>query len=384
MRSPSHLLLATALALAVACPALADRRNPEIDHLTVAEILLRDGALERADAALDQADPNAAGVDLARFWTLKGLIAGQREQPDDAIAAFQQALAAGSVEPMVSIYLAQSYFARENWAKVIEVLERAGPAVDDLSAAWSMRIHANWQGGKRQRALDLTRQASLRFPANTTFARREVFYLLELGLTQQAAELARGFLTRAEVGAEDYATVGNALRRAKSYPEAKRILEAARLRFVDDLNLTKALAQTYLESGDVLAAAVVLEGGARLDPALNPETAELYRRAGQLALALAFNARIADSPKKLKQRVGILAQMRRFDEIAAMAPAIERAGLLGDQDVRYALAFAHFRGGDFERAELELAALTRPDLFRKATELRRLISECADARWNCG
>lgn len=375
-----------ALAVALACgaPAAHGRKNPEIDYLSVAEVLLRDGAVDRADAALAEVDPAAEGVDLARYHTVRGLIASQRNDLAAAAAAFEQALAAGQTEPMVVIYLAQAYFAEEQWRRVVDTIARGGEAVLDVTAAWSMRAHAHWMLGERQPALDQLSRAADRFPANTTFTRRQVFYLIEVGLYQDAARVARAFLARGDVGADEYATVGSALRRARAFDEAKAILEAARLRFPGDQNLAKALAQVYLESGQMLAAAEIMNQVAMVDPAFLPEAAELYRRAGYPMQALALNARVPDSTKKLKQRIGILAELRRYEQIAGMAGALERAGLLDDEDVRYALAFAYFRGGDFERAERHLSALTRPELFRKATELRRIMAECGDARWNCG
>jgi hypothetical protein len=47
------------------------------------------------------------------------------------------------------------------------------------------------------------------------------------------------------------------------------------------------------------------------------------------------------------------------------------------------LAYAWYRIGDHTAAERNLVPLQRPELFRKATELRRLMQECADARWTC-
>jgi len=63
---------------------------------------------------------------------------------------------------------------------------------------------------------------------------------------------------------------------------------------------------------------------------------------------------------------------------------LTRVGLLEDQDIRYALAYAYFKSGDFDRAEEQLGQLERADLFRKATELRRVMTQCADQPWLCG
>ena len=225
--------------------------------------------------------------------------------------------------------------------------------------------------------------AAARFPANHNFQRRQVFYLIEAGLNVEAAALGRAYLARAQGNVEDTIAIGTALRRAGGFDEALEFLEAARLRYRDDVGIAKALAQTWLEHGDPLAAAEIMADTARIDPALHLEAAELFRRAGHYARALTLNARVDDAAKKLKQRIGILIPMRRYDEVTASEGALARAGLLADEDVRYALAYAWYRVGDHAAAERNLIPLQRPDLFRKATELRRLMQDCADARWTC-
>ena len=62
---------------------------------------------------------------------------------------------------------------------------------------------------------------------------------------------------------------------------------------------------------------------------------------------------------------------------------LRRTGLIDDEDIRYALAYAVFKTGEFDTAELYLQKLERPDLFRKAAELRRAIQDCAEDRWKC-
>ncbi len=58
-------------------------------------------------------------------------------------------------------------------------------------------------------------------------------------------------------------------------------------------------------------------------------------------------------------------------------------GLIDDEDLRYAIAYAQFKTGEFDAAERHLALLSRPDLFRKAAELRRAMQDCRGDRWKC-
>ena len=62
---------------------------------------------------------------------------------------------------------------------------------------------------------------------------------------------------------------------------------------------------------------------------------------------------------------------------------IEGDGLIEDEDLRYAIAYALFKTGEFGAAERHLAVLTRADLFRKAAELRRAMQDCRKDRWKC-
>lgn len=378
------VFLSLLLALLTALPAVAEERDAgKVDYLALAALLTRDGEYQRAAAALAEIDPEDEDLDRSRYHTVRGLIALETRRHAEAAEAFAAAIAAGQSDPLVHLYLAQAHFGLEQYREALAALEAAGDSVAGLTGAWLMRAHAHWMLGQRQRALEVLAEAGRRFPDNTNFLRRQVFYLIDAGLNLAAAELGREFLRRSEGEARDYVAIGTALRRAGSRVAALRFLEEAALRFPDDGDIPKALAQTWLEHGAPLAAAEILVRRSVREPSLYAEAAELLRRAGQPARALRLNALVPEPGRRLKQRLGILLELRRYEAVAAMEEALYRAGLLVDEDVRYALAYALYLRGDHEGAERHLTALTRPELFRKATELRRLMSECAQARWTC-
>lgn len=371
------------LVLVPAPIAAQDAPDSEVDYVELAAVLTRDGAYARAEAALANIDPAAEGLDLVRYHTVRGTLALEQQRLDLAAQAFADAIAAGQDDPLIHLYRAQALFGLERYDEAVAALDTAGDAVAGISGAWNMRAHALWMQKRHQQALATLSQAAARFPANTQFQRRQVFYLIELGLYQEAADLGRDYLSRSEGKAEDYVAIGTALRQTRSYDEALQFLETAAMRFPDDRLVPKALAQVYLGRGEVLAAAEILARLALREPALNAEAAELFRRAGHHARALALNARVTDPARKLKQRIGLLVEARDYAQVASMEEALYRAGLLEDEDVRYALAYAQFVGGDFAAAERHLQVLKRPELFRKATELRRIMQECGDNRWSC-
>lgn len=357
---------------------------PEADYLRIAAVLARDGEFERAEAALAKVDPTQPGLDHVQFHTVAGTIALNRDRPEAAAEHFRAAIAAGAEEPLLRLYLAQALALRERWHEAELALDEAGEALLGIASAHLLKAHAQWMSGRRQQALDTLSSALARFPSHRAFERRILFYLIEAGLFAEAADRGAAFLASGEATLEDHLAIGKALIAAGNPDGAIRLLERARLKHPQSAQLTQALAQAYLKSGAVRIAAELTAELAENDPRLLPEAAELLRRAGERVRALALNARIEDPAKRLKQRVGLLLELKRYDQVAALEPALARAGLLGDEDLRYALAYAYFQAGDFTAAERHLSAITRPELFRRATELRRIIGECEQARWTCG
>jgi hypothetical protein len=106
------------------------------------------------------------------------------------------------------------------------------------------------------------------------------------------------------------------------------------------------------------------------------DAAELYRRAGAFDRALRMNARVPEAKPKLRQRVGLLVELGRFEEVAALGERVLRAGLASDDTVAYAMAFSAWQVGDFKDAEAWLGRITKAELFEKAAALRKSMAVC--------
>ena len=66
-----------------------------------------------------------------------------------------------------------------------------------------------------------------------------------------------------------------------------------------------------------------------------------------------------------------------------MLPKLSRLGLLSDENIRYALAYAYYKTGRFERAEEQLKPIQDPQLFESALQLRKAMAACREAGWEC-
>lgn len=380
------ILLMSGAAAAQDEPARSDE---DIDRLSLAALLIGDGNYERARGVLASVSADDEGIDRVRYHSLDGLVALNLDELARAEAAFERAIEAGAhgetpPADVIWLYLAQARFGQEDYAGTLEALDGSAPDTTELASVYQMRAQSHWQLGNLEQAWQLLAAGAGRFPDRAgDFTRRQVFLLVEQGLYQEAAELGQAFMARGQANVQDAMAIGNALREAGETEKALMILEAARLEDPDNVRLARVLAQTWLDREQVLPAADILHEAARLDPGLMAEAAELYRRAGWLMQALTLNAQVIDQAKKLKQRLAIFIELGRFDQASGMESDLVRTGLLDEEDIRYALAYALFKTGRYERAETHLAQLTRNDLFRKANELRRAMAQCAEEPWLC-
>jgi len=392
MRALIHLVLLAGLVAPLAGwsqqevePAEAENPQEPVEFLSLAAVLIGDGNYQRARNILARVDTPAEDLDLARYHTLAGLVALNLDELPLAATEFEDAIAAGQTEPVVRLYLAQAYFGQARYEQTLEQLDLADADTTRVPSVFLMRAQSHWELENYAAAWEVLGRGRAEFPDRAgDFARRQVFLLVDQGLYQEAADQGLQFLESGLGTSDDAVAIGNALRETGQYRQAAVILEKARLSAPENVMLGKVLSHVYLDQGRELAAADVMRTTALHDNGLASDAAELYKRAGWLIQALSLNAQVIDQPKKLKQRLAIFLELNRFEQAAGMERDLIRVGLLGDEDIRYALAYALFKSGDFERAEQHLQQLTRSDLFRRAVELRRAMEQCAESPWMCG
>lgn len=375
------------LCVALACNPLAAAED-DVDYLALASLMMRDGNLDRALNALDQVDITDEALDHVRYFTLRGLAHMRRAEQELARDAFGNAIKAGAdhgsdVDAIVYVYLAQVNYQLEDYRAALDALDRAGAAVAGIASIYHMRAQCHWLLDQSALAIATLDAAGLAFEGDPSFQRRKVFFLVDLGLFKEATEQGRSYLERSAGKLEDYIALGNALRASGELDEAALFLESAQMRFPNSIEVKKVLAHVYLDREQTSAAADLLYHAALSESSLLAEAAELYRRSGQVYRALSINSQLTNQKEKLRQRLALYLELQNFEQAAAMETPMYRVGLLEEEDLRYAMAYALFKTGEFDHAETHLAQLTRPDLFRKAAELRRVIQDCAGESWQC-
>jgi tetratricopeptide (TPR) repeat protein len=356
------------------------RAAPADDRVALAGMLVREGDWTRADAVLDAIDPKAPGVDVARYWSLVGLVALHDQRHAEAAAAFQSALAVATEgRELIELNLARARMATADFDGAIAALDRAGAVGQSLPGAALLRAEAEERRGRPDAAWAALEDGAQRFPDQAELRRQQVFLLVRLGLFREARARGEALLARPDVSSRDAIAIAEALRQGGETAEALTILEAALLRAADEGPLLVQAARVALADGQPRNAARFLLRAAEAEPALYVEAAEAYRRAGDLEAALRTNGRVADPVAKARQRLGLLLESEDWSGALALEERLARLGLAGNDDIAYGLAFASFQQGQLAQAEAFLKGIADPEVFAKATALREAMAACAAA-----
>jgi tetratricopeptide (TPR) repeat protein len=353
-------------------------RQGEVDYLGIAAVMIRDGNYERAAGALSNVDPTSEDLDRQRYFTLSGLLALRQGNNPEAISNFEAAIDEGQTESVLNVYLAQAYYAEGLYEEAISTIDRV-TNLTQFPALYSILAESYWRLEERERAYDTLERASDLFPRETQFLRQQIFYLIDLDLTQEAADKSLIYLEQADRDPRAYVAIGEALRRGGNPELAVRTLEMARLLFGLDEQVHLALAQAYLDAGQPRNAGEMVERAAVGNPSLYYEAAEIYRRGGAYARALFLNTLVLDETRKAAQRFSLLLATERYEAAAALESRLERTGALAEDRNKYAMAFALFQNREYDRAILYLNNIESSDFFRQATELRRAIENVRES-----
>jgi len=360
-----------------------NKSGEDVDYMALAALLIKDGHYDRAEKALENVDEKDDNLDRPRYFTLKGLVFLNKNIYLEAKATFMKAIKAGQKEKIVFLYLAQSHYVLKEYKEALAALDRPGKEAESMPEIFIIRAECNWRLGRREKAWAALDDGERRFPGHAEFLRRRFFYLIDLGLFQEAARIGELYVSKAEAGMEDYVAIGEALRKSGRYEKALSFLETANLKYPNRENVLITLAHAYMDADKLYTAATLFEQASLNNPGLTIEAAELYRRAGALFRAMYLNAKVGDQKAKLRQRMSILLELGYHEEAVAMADRLSRLGLLKDEDIRYALAFSYYKIWEYEKAETHLKKITRPDLFEKAAQLRKAMAACSSQGWKC-
>lgn len=329
----------------------APKTKDNVDPLALARVMLLDGHASRAVAVLANVviEEQEEAFDVSELYRLRGLALFETGAYSEAAQALQLAIKHGQDTAAIRYAIASAFYKLND----------------------------------RRRAFSAADIGFARFPKDASLERLRVLLLLELGLSQEGLTAAKALFRRPEITSKDYLALASALSSARDLQGAAALLESAVLRFPEEREPREQLSRTYFEADRPYSAAQVLYPIALVDPSAALVAAELYRRSGKVEQALRMNGLVADQKKKIRQRLTLLIEAERYHEAAALDDRVERLGLLADEKLLYALAYAQYIAGNTARTEELLGRVSEPELYAKAVAIRRAVETCSEDVWQC-
>jgi len=376
-------LLILLLLISLNASANEKKTADEIDHVSLAALLLKDGFVNRANDELNQVSLEDETLDLGRYYTLKGLVFTKLGKYAEANEYFSKALGFEDVDKALYLYVAQNSFKLENYEDALVAITKAGPIADEKPSVVSLKAECNWRLGKKNEALVVLDAGMKKFNKEWNFYKQRFNYLITLKLYQSALSDAHIYLQNAKPTEKTVLSFISALRKSGDTTKAIELAEEANITFIESAEVTVMLAHLYLDNEMIQAAADLFDQASIEDDKYTKEAAEMMRRAQEFITALYKNSQMLDQKEKVKQRIAIFIEFGAYERIIASRKALERSELIKDENIRYALAYSYYMSAEFDKSEEELKLLTRPDLFSKATELRKNMQKCKDNHWEC-
>jgi len=377
------LLLLLLLFLNTALYAGDAKKEEDIDYVALASILIRDGHYSRANEALSHIDVKSEDADLMQYYTLEGIVKMKLSLYKESNDAFYKAIKNGQIEKSIYLYIAQNYFTLKEYDKVITALDAVDALVKQKSTLMALKAEAYYRLQKYNDALSELSELLKLHPKYYDAYRQRFVYFMSLNLYQSALEDANVYLKHAKANEKVTLSFIYALREAKELKKATLLAEDAHLQYPKNATITVLLANLYIDKDMLKCAADLFNDASMIEYKYTKDAAEMYRRAKDFVASLYKNSQILNPKEKYKQKIAIYLEFGAYEKVAATKDALQRNGLLAEQNILYALAYSYYKIGEYNKAEKYLKQITRSDLYKKSIELRKNMAKCQNNHWEC-
>ncbi|MCZ2856407.1 MAG: hypothetical protein O2U62_04880 [Candidatus Bathyarchaeota archaeon] len=399
-----------------------------INHMEIATIMYYDGKYDKALEELQLAKDSHTKIEWDKYHNMRGLIFLKNENYHSSINAFKKAITATKQkvyeppveekpdreylfsvysekkkveEPVIKkplfdpeklrkdqieeiyLYLSQVYYKAEQYINAVHALDTAGEKGRASVSLFTLRAECYWKAGQKGSAIDALSRGAKLFSEDATLLKQKFYYFAELKLYQASITAAKAYMKKMSANAQEYISLAQMLQSGGESEEAIKVLEEAKLKFPSSAKVHILLGHYYNQKDMPHVTADLFEKGSLYDANYLKEAAEMYRRNGELAHALYLNSMMTDKEEKTKQKVAIYIGKGEFEKIIGIKDALDRYGLLKNDNMRYALAYAYYRVKDYESAEAHLKKIEDDELFSKATVIRKNIEKCRSNSLEC-
>lgn len=395
----------------------------EVDHISIATLLIYDGNYKKAKDELDLVDKQSKNFDSAKFYTVNGVLDSKTNNIEGSILNYKKAIQAtkektfkapkvytkekylfsiGKTEvkkpkapifdankvkkeklEKLYLYLSQSYYKLKDYKNTALSLELAGQRGKDRAALFSLRAECYYKIKDYHKTIDALNQGSELFKEDSTLLKQKFYYLADLGLYQSAIDNAKQYMEKVGADSAEYLLLAQLLIEASQIDESIKILEIANAKFPKVAKLKMLLGHMYMKKNMSRTTAHMFKLASYNDTKFLGDAVEMHRRNKDYAHAIFLNTQMPNKVQKIKQKIAIYLDRGEFEKIIGLTNALKRYNILEDDNIRYALAYSFYMAKDYTSAEDHLKLISDNELFSKATLIRKNIEKCQKNNMEC-
>ncbi|MBK7845071.1 MAG: hypothetical protein IPJ71_15545 [Bdellovibrionales bacterium] len=357
-----EFLIAIFLGCISSFAAVEEPPYDELTGLDLVEVLIRDDRLDLAQQELE-GKPQSS-----RYWMLRGHLEMARKNFFQGLYSYQKS------EPSEerSLFLARSSHELRKFEDCRIQYRNSGHLWKKSEEDIIARSKCEFQTNSWQEALNSLEQGELIFKS-FSLKREHVALLLDLGLNQLALSLATAEL--GSVRSSELLSLAQLFSEKKATKESLVFIEYARAMAPNDIEIQVLSAQVAFQNGQYRTTLDSLIRSASLSPKYQFHVAELYRQMGKFEQATFHSQFIQDSKERFRSRMAIYLDQKNYSLVASMDSLMGREVGAGDDEVRYALAYALFSQGNFDRSLTYLNSIRQSSLIEKTSQLKKTLKE---------
>ena len=403
---------------------IAKSDESEIDHLALATLMIYDAKYDKAKNELSLVDKTKPSYDASKYYTVDGVLNSKTKNHSEAVKSFIKAIEATKIKDFTKpkgskrekylfsiassqeeekkpeleleakkikeekisklyMYLSQEYYKLKDYKNTVISLDNAGESGRSKPLLYTLRAECYWKLKEHSSAFSSLNSGIKLFPKDATLQKQKFYYFADLKLYKAAIDSARVYITNVGGGVDEYIALAQMLIAANQTDEAITLLEEIKLKFDKEPKVGVLLAHMYLKKEMKHTTAYLFERSSYYDKKYLKDAVEMHRRSGNNQHALYLNAQNIDKSEKLKQKIAIYIDSLEFRKVIGLKKALNRYGMLDDDNLRYALAYSYYMSGDYINAEVHLKKISDNELFNKATVIRKNIEKCRNNTMEC-
>ena len=351
--------------------------SQSIDYLDLTSVLLRDGNLQRAKAALVKAaiDKND---DIHQFYLLNGIL-NLRLGDHSKAMAFLNKVNDSNYTTQKYVYTAETFLAQNHVNKAIISINKVSEQALEKSSIKLLKAKIYLKSGRPEVGYQILVEMSDKKVIKASISL--INYLMDKLLYEEAYEQIVKLVKNSN-NHTLYAFFSKKFLADKEYRKATELLEYGVLK-TRSPELIHLLAATYdLQKYKYVAADIYVKL-AYLDEDKAYDASEYLKQNKRTQLAHIINMSIPNSKLQLKQRLSIYLEENLFDLASSMEDLFGQYGAFKNDDNRYAMAYSHFMLGKYEKSINLLKTIKSKKLLNKSTKLMEMASDCTEKYWEC-